>query len=72
MRAKIQGDVILQIVVRADGTVEKARVVRSLDAAYGLDEQAIESVLGWRFTPARLGDREVPVAVLAVVNFRLH
>src|SRR5207245_5286426 len=41
MRAKISGTVLLECVVQADGTVGAIRVLRSLDSAYGLDDEAI-------------------------------
>jgi len=56
MRAKIQGVVIMDVVVRADGSVDPARIriTRSLDR--GLDQQAVIAVLQWRFNPSvRLG-----------------
>lgn len=60
MRGKIQGVVIMEVVVLADGRVdpERIRVTRSLDR--GLDEQAAIAVRQWRFRPSmRLGQ---PVA----------
>ena len=39
MRAKIQGQVVVQTFVRDDGTVEKARIILGLDP--DLDEQAL-------------------------------
>jgi TonB family protein len=66
MRARIQGVVVMDVIVRADGTVDPAsiRVTRSLDR--GLDEQAIIAVRQWRFRPSsRLGR---PVASRALVE----
>jgi periplasmic protein TonB len=66
MRAKIQGIVVLEVVVRADGTVDPAsvRVTRSLDP--GLDREAVNAVRAWRFRPSlRLGQ---PVASRVVVE----
>ena len=42
MREKIQGSVELQLVIGVKGTVTAARVVRSLDARYGLNQQAVK------------------------------
>src|SRR5207253_10628790 len=36
MRAKVQGTVLLQCVVRPDGTVGDVQVVKSLDSTFGL------------------------------------
>ena len=66
MRAKIQGDVLLECVVQADGTVGTIRVLRSLDSMFGLDEEAIKAARQWRFAPgARQGQ---PVAVLVTIG----
>ncbi|HTL00611.1 MAG TPA: energy transducer TonB [Vicinamibacterales bacterium] len=66
MRAKIQGTVLLECVVQPDGTVGNIRVVRSLDSAFGLDQEAIKALRGWKFAPGtRMG---TPVAVLVTVE----
>src|SRR5262245_7103280 len=49
MRAKIQGAVLLQCVVRPDGSVSDIQVVRSLDPTFGLDQEAIKAARQWRF-----------------------
>ena len=66
MRAKVQGVVELEAVVLPDGSVGEVRIVRSLDAVFGLDQKAIEAVRRWRFVPGtRLGQ---PVAVLVGIE----
>lgn len=72
MRQKIQGMVIVEIIVLPDGTVGKARIKESLDKEYGLDESALETARKWTFTPATLNGQ--PVAVLTTVSlmFQLH
>jgi TonB family protein len=66
MRAKIQGIVELEAVVLPDGSVGEVRVVRGLDAVFGLDQEAIKAVRQWRFLPGtRLGQ---PVAVLVGIE----
>jgi protein TonB len=70
MRAKVQGQVIAQIVVDVDGTVAKARVIQVLDP--DLDEQALIAVRQWLFQPGELAGRAVPVAVIVTLEFRLH
>ena len=65
MRAKIQGEVIIEAVVLPDGTVGDVKIVRSLDTNFGLDEEAVKAALQWRFRPGtRFGD---PVAVLVTI-----
>ena len=70
MRAKIQGHVVVQIVVEADGSVTKGRVLTPLDPE--LDEQALIAVRQWRFLPGSLGGRDVAVACIVTMEFRLH
>jgi TonB family protein len=53
-------------VVLPDGTVGSVEVVRSLDATFGLDQEAIKAAKQWRFRPGtRLGE---PVAVLVTIE----
>jgi TonB family protein len=68
MRAKVQGVVVLEGVVLPDGTVGDVRVTRSLDRAFGLDEEAVKAAKRFRFQPGtRFGE---PVAVL--VSFEIE
>src|SRR5436190_4076543 len=69
-KRSIEGDVVLEIVVRRDGSVGNLRVVRQLGA--GLDERAIEAVRQWRFTPARRQGAPVDVIVEVSVAFKLR
>jgi TonB family protein len=52
MRARLQGSVLLECVVRSDGSVGEVRIVRSLDSAFGLDLEAIKAAREWRFRPS--------------------
>ena len=68
---KIQGTVVLEAVVTADGCTSQIRVVRSLDAG-GLDEEAVAAVAQWRFEAGRLGNAPVDVLVTIVLAFSLR
>jgi protein TonB len=72
MRARIEGVVLLEAVVRADGTVGRVRVRRSLDAAFGLDDEAVTAVRAWRFAPALRRGQPVDVVVPVEVAFTLR
>jgi periplasmic protein TonB len=74
MRAKIQGSVEMDAVVRPDGSVEpgSVRITRSLDSTYGLDEQAIRAVRQWRFRPGTLKGQPVAVRVSVELTFTLR
>jgi periplasmic protein TonB len=72
MRAKVQGSVILECVVRPDGSVGDVHVVRSLDPTFGLDQQAMAAARKWRFAPGtRLGE-PVPVLITIELTFTLR
>jgi protein TonB len=69
-RRGLEGDVVLEMVVRRDGTVSDIRIVDRLGA--GLDERAVAAVRQWRFAPAlRLGT-PVDVIVEVAVEFKLR
>jgi TonB family protein len=67
LERRIQGTVILELVVRTDGRPTDIRVIRSLEA--GLDLQAIIAAREWRFEPGRLGGRPVDVQVVLMLDF---
>jgi TonB family protein len=72
MSMKIQGTVLLETVVRPDGSVGDVQVLRSVDPVFGLDEEAIKAAKQWRFSPGtRLGE-PVPVYVTIELTFRLR
>jgi len=68
---KVQGSVVLEVVVTCDGTPARIRVVRSLDPG-GLDEQAVVAVEQWRFEPGRRAGTPVDVLVTVVLDFSLR
>jgi protein TonB len=72
MRAKIQGLVELEAVVLPNGTIGDVRIVKSLDARYGLDQEAIRAARAWLFKPARHKGEAVPMLVTLILEFRLH
>ena len=72
LRARIEGTVLIRAVVQPDGSIGAAQVVRSLDAVFGLDREALRAVARWRFKPGTLGSRPVPVAVEIELTFTLR
>ena len=72
MRQMIEGTVGLDVVVKADGTVGDVKVTQSLDAVYGLDEQAIKAMKRWEFKPGQKDGKPVAVRVAVVMNFTLR
>lgn len=69
-RRGLSGDVVLEIVVRSDGSVGDVRLLQGLGA--GLDERAIDAVRQWRFYPARRYGVPVDVLVEIAVEFKLR
>jgi len=69
-RRNLEGEVILEIVVRSDGSVGSLRVLQGLGG--GLDQRAVEAVRQWRFSPARRYGTPVDVLVEVAVEFRLR
>ncbi len=70
-RARVEGIVQIQAIVRKDGSVDSFRVIRGL--GHGLDESAIQTIgTKWRFRPGSLNG--IPVDVLAniEVSFRIY
>jgi len=73
MRAKIQGEVLLECIVQPDGTIHpNIRVVRSLDSSFGLDQEAIKAARQWRFMPGTKQGQPVPVLVTIAIAFTLR
>jgi protein TonB len=72
MRAKVQGTVLLECIVRPDGSVTDITVLRSLDRSFGLDEEAIKAARQWRFRPGTRMGETVPVLITIELRFTLR
>lgn len=72
MRARLQGIVVLNCVVRPDGKCSDIRVLKSLDMMYGLDQQAIASAREWVFRPGMRMGQPVPVLVTLEIGFTIR
>ena len=68
-KARVQGVVICEVLIRPDGTVADARVLRSIPL---LDQAAVDAVRQWVFTPTLLNGNAVPVIMTVTVNFTLE
>ncbi len=66
---KVQGTVVLQILIGVDGRVLRATVTHGIPQ---LDAAAVEAVLQWRFRPARKDGEPVPSLATAPVQFKIH
>ena len=71
MQAKIQGSMLMNAVVRTDGTPADIQIIKSLDAEFGLDQQATAAFREWRFEPGLKDGEPVPARVTVEMVFRL-
>jgi protein TonB len=65
----VQGVVIIEAVIGADGKVADAKILRSVAQ---LDEAALAAVRQWEFSPTLLNGKPVPVVMTVTVNFKLQ
>jgi TonB family protein len=71
IKAKVQGVVLLQAIIRKNGRVTDFKVLRGL--GYGLEEKAIEEIAtSWKFRPGTLNGRAVDVLATIEVQFNLR
>ncbi len=63
--AKLQGRVVLRVLVGADGRASQVRIVQGI--GLGLDERAEQAIRGWKFVPAHDGARH-PVPAWVTVE----
>jgi protein TonB len=70
-KARAEGIVMIQAIIRSNGTVDSFKVIRGL--GYGLDESAIQTIASkWRFKPGTLKGVPVDVQANIEVSFRLY
>jgi len=70
-KAKVAGRVILQAIVRQDGSVGDIQVLSSPGKNFGFDESAVEAVRQWRYKPGLQNGKPVDVYFTVVVEFTL-
>jgi len=66
--AKVQGVVVLDVLLDADGVPSDVQIVQSVPM---LDAAAIEAVRKWRYEPTLMNGVAVPLAMTVSVNFSL-
>ena len=69
LKERIEGTVVLMILVRRDGSVGPVNVSESLEET--LDRSAVRVVRGWRFTPAMRGGKPVEAVVEVKMDFEI-
>lgn len=69
-KARFEGVCLISVVVDKYGMPQNPKVLRKLD--YGLDQNAIDAVMKYRFKPAMRDGEPVPVLITVEVSFRLY
>jgi protein TonB len=69
LSSRVQGLVIIEATIGADGRVRETRVLRSVPL---LDDAALDAVRQWEYEPTLLNGAPVPVIMTVTVNFRLQ
>jgi TonB family protein len=68
--AKFQGSLIVLVKISEEGRAEDLKVLHGLP--FGLNQHALNTVRTWKFRPATLDGKPVPVQVPIEVTFRLY
>ena len=69
--ARIEGSVVLNVTILANGSVSDVKVARSLDTTFGLDQQAVKALQQWTFKPGQKEGRPVAVNIDVAMTFTL-
>jgi protein TonB len=69
-RARLQGTVFLEAVISTRGDVEDVKVLRSPSPLF--DQEAINAVRQWKYTPALQNGRPVKIFFTIIVEFKLR
>jgi TonB family protein len=67
-QSRLQGVVILEVVIGTDGKVKDAKVIKSMRL---LDNAAIDAVKQWEYKPTVIDGKPTPVIITTSVNFKL-
>jgi TonB family protein len=66
---KIEGEVIVEVVILKDGSVQPVRVLRGLSA--DLNQKALEAASKWKFIPGKFQGKPVDVIAEIIVSFNI-
>ena len=66
---QFEGPVVVSLIVDTQGVPQEVHVIRG--GGHGLDENALEAIRHYRFKPAMLDGKPVPVRMNVEVNFRI-
>jgi protein TonB len=71
-KAGVEGSVMLEAVIRQDGSVGEITVIEGVDGHPALEQSAVEALKRWRFEPATEDGNPVAMAVQIPLAFRLN
>jgi len=69
VRARVIGDVIVQLKIESDGTVSKSKIIKAIGA--GCDEAALDVLMKSKFYPAEIKNEKAESEIKVWVNFYL-
>ena len=73
IKIKLQGYVILEAILRKDGTVDDIKVLRGLGKGkFGFEEEAIKALKKWQFLPGKVNNRPADVRMTLKIDFVLQ
>jgi len=67
-QAKIQGTVILEVLIAKDGSVSATKVLKPMPL---LDQAAVDAVKQWKYAPSFLDGEPIEVIMVVTVGFSL-
>ena len=69
-KERVDGTVILWVLVLKDGTVERVMPLKNSRVGYGYEEAAERAVRQWGYKPAYVGDGPIDYAMTTVIDFQ--
>jgi protein TonB len=73
IKIKLQGYVILEAILRKDGSVDDIKVLRGLGKGkFGFEDEAIKALKRWQFLPGKVNNRPADVRMTLKIDFVLQ
>lgn len=73
IKIKLQGYVILEAILRKDGTVDEIKVLRGLGKGkFGFEDEAIKALKRWEFLPGKVNSKNADVRMTLKIDFVLQ
>jgi protein TonB len=73
IKIKLQGYVILEAILRKDGSVDDIKVLRGLGKGkFGFEDEAIQALKKWSFLPGKVSGRPADVRMTLKIDFVLQ